>query len=664
MNILIPHKWLLEHLQTDATPQTIQKIISLSGPSVERIYEKQQDSVYDIEVTTNRVDSMSVRGIARECAVILNHAGIDAKLKHLQTQQQNSSITQQLPLPKINNNPNLSKRLTCVILKDVKRAPTPDWMATRLQQIDMNVHDAVIDITNYVTHELGHPCHAFDYDKLMKTGGEINISEAKKGEQFTTLDGENFTTVGGEVVFKNGENQIIDLPSIKGTANTSVDDDTKNVLLLLESIKPEKVRFASMTHAIRTTAAQLMEKNVDPHLAEIVLKRGIDLYKEICDAKQASEIYDDFPGKQPLQSIEVKLETINNYLGIEISVDQIVSILKELECGIDLSALDPRSSITVTPPTFRPDLQILADIVEEIARIYGYHNLPSVLIDTAIPLSKQQEVDFDIENKIKHFLSDIGWQELYTYSMVSEELALQSGYQLNDHVTIQNPLTDDRIYMRNSLIPSLNEMINNNPMEKEISIFEIANIYRKKGENLPDEIILLSMLSTKNYRQVKGDLESMLSKFFINEIEVDETQSNIPLLHQSGIIKTKQQELGTIGIMENERIAVTINISNLTKEAHKHPSYLSTPNTAQIIEDLTFTLPSKSVIGEVLQSMKVENPLIKNVSLKDVYQQNFTFTFTYQDETSNLSGQEIEPIRKALIQNIENKFGGNLVGKV
>jgi len=334
MNILIPHKWLLEHLDTKATEAKIQEYVSLCGPSIERIYQKEGESVYDIEVTTNRVDSMSIRGIAREAAVILEQFGIKAKIKPssiVRNVKIDVSPSKMLPLPRINNDPKLSKRLICVVLSDIKRNATPDWMAKRLLQTDQNIHDAAIDITNYVTHELGHPCHAFDYDKLMKTGGEINVVEAKKGETFTTLDGETFTTVGGEVVFKNGEGKIIDLPSIKGTANTSIDESTTNILLLLESIMAEKVRFASMTHAIRTTAAQLMEKNVDPNLAEDVLLRGIELYKDLTGAKVASKIFNKFPGKKTLNPVEITLKRINEYLGIDISMEKVVSILEQLE---------------------------------------------------------------------------------------------------------------------------------------------------------------------------------------------------------------------------------------------------------------------------------------------------------------------------------------------
>jgi phenylalanyl-tRNA synthetase beta chain len=239
MNILIPHNWLKEYLKTEATPEEIQKNLSLCGPSIERIYERENEAVYDIEITTNRVDSMSVYGIAREAAVILKRFKIPATLKPI-TLQKPAAPTHKLQLPQILDDQHLTKRVMCVILADVQRNSTPEWMAKRLRQIDGTVHDAVIDITNYITHELGHPCHAFDYDKVMELGGIIEITLAKPGKKFVTLDGVEHTTVGGEVVFENGDGVIMDLPGIKGTANTSIHESTKNILFWLENIEAKK----------------------------------------------------------------------------------------------------------------------------------------------------------------------------------------------------------------------------------------------------------------------------------------------------------------------------------------------------------------------------------------------------------------------------------------
>lgn len=668
MNILIPHKWLLEHLDTQATPKQIQATLSLSGPSVEHIYNKEGDQVFDIEVTTNRVDSMSVRGIAREAAVILQEAGIPSNLKPLQLSVEKNVQPQDsvLPLPKIKNDSALSKRLTCVVLQNVERTPTPDWMGQRLLQTDMNIHDSVIDITNYITHELGHPCHAFDYDKLMNTGGEINVVEAKKGETFTTLDGETFETVGGEVVFKNGQNQIIDLPSIKGTANTSIDENTTGVLLLLESIMAPKVRFASMTHSIRTVAAQLMEKNVDPNLAETVLLRGIELYQELCHAQVASPIFDEFPGKTTPNPVAIPYSRLNDYLGIDLPQEKIVTILETLECQVTVTGKTESPTFTVTPPTFRPDITIPADIVEEIARIYGYHNLPSTLMPTAIPTISPEGVDFTLENKIKRFLSHRGWQEVYGYSMVSETIALETGFSLQDHLKIGNPLTDDRIYLRRSLIPSLEEIIAQNPQRSQMSIFEMAMVYTPKKNNLPEEDLHLTLVSTSTYRQAKGELQSLLRSLYLEKFVIEENTAITTPYAQNGklLVGPKKIEAGMISILKNNHVAIDLSMSTITQIARNHPSYQPLPTTAMIVEDLTFTLPPKSQIGNILTTIQNLDDSISQVELKDLYKNNASFSLTYWDKTRNLSSEEIEPLRKKVVESVESEYAAKLVGKV
>ncbi len=663
MNILIPHQWLLEHLDTQATPKEIQKYLSLSGPSIEHIYQIEGESVYDIEITTNRVDSMNIRGIAREAAVILNQANIKATLKPLSLIDKSSlQLTKASPLPKILNNPQLNKRVIFIVLKNIKRTPTPKWMAKRLTQTEMNVHDSAIDITNYVTHEIGHPIHAFDYDKLMDTGGEIHIVEAKKGEKFITLDGSEFTTVGGEVVFKNREGQIIDLPSIKGTINTSIDESTQSILLLAESIRADKVRFASMTHAIRTTAAQLMEKNVDPHLAETTLLKAVELYQNLCAAKIGSEIYDDYQTESTAKPITVSLKKVENYLGLKIKKEKIIKILTDLECKV----LDQENIILkVIPPTFRPDLTIPVDIIEEVARIYGYHHLPSKLMDTTIPTTYPQNVDFPLENKIKYFLSDIGWQEVYSYSLISEKIAAQSGYSIDQHLKLQNPLTDDRVYLRRSLLPSLEEIIDNNSQQKILSVFEIANTYQPQDHGqLPQEQLILSLVSSNDYRHVRGEVESLLDKLFISDQNFVIDEQTTKPFSQSATILADKTAIGAIGILSSGKIGAAIQMTKLLKTVKTHPTYKPIPKTMPIIEDLTFTLPSIVAIGKVMDDIKHIDPLITKVELKDVYQQNYTFTINFHDLKKNLSVTDIEPTRKKIVIKVEKHWQAKLVGAV
>lgn len=666
MNILVPHSWLLEHLETSASPEEIQKYLSLCGPSVERIYEREGEPVYDIEVTTNRVDSMSVRGIAREAAVILPQFGVEARLKPLELITDLKTTGHELPLPKIKNDPTVCKRIMCVALGDVQATPTPDWMARRLKQIEANVHDSLIDITNYVTHDLGHPCHAFDYDQIMKLGGEIRVVVAKAGQPFTTLDGETYKTVGGEVVFENPAGEIIDLPAVKGTANTSITTRTRNILFWLEAIDHKKVRFASMTHAIRTVAAQLNEKQVDPHLAEPVLYEGVALYQKLCGAQVASPVFDEFPGEIKPITVTVSLDRISEYLGLKLEPQTITTILKTLECEVKFDK--ERGVLHITPPSFRPDLEIDADIVEEIARIYGYHNLPSTLMDTAIPLKRPENLNFNVENQIKHFLSDIGWQEVYTYSLVSQTVAESSGYSLAKHLKLLNPLTDDRIYLRRTLTPSLAEVLDQNSQVEKLGVFEIANTYQPVAGELPKEVLHLTLATNKHFTQLKGDIEALLRHFYVTAISVKPVESVIGF-HQAGevVIKDdagKNRTIGHLGILKNGVAAADFSVTELLAVFNNHPHYQPLPKSAAIYEDMTFTLPAKTEMGPLLSAIKNISPLLHQVTLKDSYHRNYTLTLEYLDPQQNLSAEAVKPIRKKVASLVKTKFGGTLVGSL
>lgn len=667
MNILIPHSWLLEHLETEATPQQLQELLSLSGPSVEGLYEKEGESVYDIEVTTNRVDSMSIRGIAREAAVILEQAGVLAHLKPLSVPafpQVNSA--QPMPLPRIEDSENLALRTMGIVLDSLQHSITPDWMAKRLKQIDQNVHDAVIDTTNYITHELGHPCHAFDYDKIMSLGGVIKIVTAEAGKKFKTLDGVEYTTVGGEIVFENEAGEIIDFPAIKGTANTSIDDSTKRVLLWMESLPAKKVRFGSMSHAIRTVAAQLNEKNVDPTLGEAVLQRGVQLYQELCGATVASEVHDHFPAQPQPASVKVSTAEIEKYLGISLEKSVIVKILQKLECQVR----EEGAALLVTPPSFRPDIEIPADVIEEVARIYGYHNLPSTLMPTAIPVIRPTTTNFAFEHRCKTFLADLGWQELYTYSMVSEKIAVESGYSLEEHLKLQNPLTDDHVYLRRSLVPSLNEILDQNSEKTDLCVFELAHVYQpepiKEGTtSLPKQELHLTLLSQLPYRETRGVCESLLEQFFTKNIKIEKYSNDqeknvvakITATHNNEVV-----ELGTVQLLPKNRVAFDFVVSQVLKVIKTHPNYKPLPKAESVSEDLTFVLREHTEVGGVMETIQSLSPYISDVQLVSQYQQNYSFSIKYLHPDHSLSSTEVEPIRKSIVDTVKENHQGQLVG--
>ncbi len=659
MNILIPHSWLLEYLKTSADPSTIQKLVSLAGPSVERINQIEDEPVYDIEVTTNRVDCMSIKGMAREIAVILERNQIAGSLiEHPLFPIEVMDEKNKLPLPKISDKNKLCKRIMCVVLANVKHTPTPSWMAKRLSQIEQRVHDAVIDITNYVAHEVGHPIHAFDYDKIMALGGLINVVEASAGKKFITLDDKVYETKGGEVVFENTAGEIIDLPAIMGTKNTVVDESTKNILLWIEVLDASSVRRTSMQHAIRSVAAQLNEKNVDPFSALPTMSKAVSLYSQLCQATVASDLYDQFYQPQPNSPIQLSLQKINDYLGLKLSLNEVMQILKNLEFVVT----SQEEIITVTPPSFRPDVKIPVDVIEEVARIYGYHLIPSEIMNGVPPTSYPSETNFALEHKIKRVLATLGGQEVYTYSMVSKELALESGYALESHLKIKNPLTDDRTFLRKSLIPSLRELLKKSSFSSQNWIFELANIYEESDHHLPSEKLKLCLVSQNfSVTQLRFILDRSLKECFL-KTEIEQNQDNSAVIFATNTEGETQQ----IGIFSSDSqfLSMELDWSSILKIAGRYPHYQAIPNSAPIIEDLTFSLQPKTKVGDVLASIKAISPLISQIKLIDTYQNRVTLRLVYQDQYKSLTVEEIAPIRLAIVQKVKADHQAELVGSL
>lgn len=658
MNILIPYYWLKEHLDSDATPEEMQKILSLSGPSIERIEEKMGESVFDIEVTTNRMDMASVRGIAREAAVILTHSKKPSTMKTVKeyTPKKGEVVENSEKLPiTITNDPKLCSRIMGVFM-DVSLGESPEWMKKRLEQVGIRSLNNLVDITNYVMIEYGQPMHVFDADRL---GDTMIIRESKKGETIITLDGKTHTLQGGDIVVDNGHGELIDLIGIMGTENSVVTSQTRRIFLFSEHPDAKHIRKTSMSLAIRTNAAQLNEKMLDPNLVGDAMLRAIYLYTQTAQGKCTSPILDEYPDPKQSQTIVFPLALTKRYLGMDIPTKLQVAMLKQLGCGV----VENGEVLHVTIPTQRPDIEIPVDLVEEIARIYGYHNLPSVLMDTSIPTAYPQNQDFSLEYTLKQFLADIGLQEVYTYSGVSKTLAQRSGTSEKQHLELLNPLTDEHVYMRTTLIPSLLEVLTQNKIRRDLCVFEIANTYIPQEKDLPKEELHLGMVIQKSFRDAKGIVDALLSRFYRKA-----TYSMKNTLPGYGAGETEiivdGKTIGTLGVTHQDIVYVDIHMPSLIQVARKYPQYKSISTFTPITEHLTFTLTQQTQIGDVLKTIQESDQHITRAELLDMYEHNATFEVSYEDEHKQLSSQDALQIRKKLIACVKKDHDGKLVGNV
>lgn len=672
MNILIPDSWLHEYLKTKASAKQIAESLTLCSQSVEKITKIDGDFVYEIEITTNRSDCLSVYGIARELAVILPRFGTKAKLKPINEEKLViPKIEKSLPLKvKIGKN-SLCPRFTAIIFDNINLKSSPKIIQERLKKSGIRPLNNVVDISNYLMLELGQPMHTFDYDKIK--GAKMILRESAGGEKLTTLDGQIRPLPDGSIIIEDGQGRIIDLCGIMGGKNSAVDENTKKVLLFVQTYNPMKIRTTCQKLGFRTEASSRFEKGVDPEGVISAMKKAISLFEKNCGARVASNLIDIYPNPPKTKIITLTQEKLNLVLGILFNFKEARKILESL--GFETQLKANHCQLTAKVPHWRnEDIAITEDLVEEVARIYGYHNLPAVLPTGKIPTTFKNQV-FDWEDKIKDLLKYSGFVETVNYSLVSTSLLEKIGYRPDNCLKINNPLTEDWVYLRPSLIPSILPVINlNQPQEANIKIFEMANIYLPQANNeLPQEIPTLTAAVTgQSYPQLKGVLEKLLNELGIKNAEY------IPYALQKTLygkifwpgrvaeIVVKNTSLGVIGEVKpvlnlnfgikEPVVIVDLDLQELTKLANSFKKYHPIPKFPATNEDLSFVVSPKTPVGDLIKSIKSTSTKITNVELFDSYKNVRSFRITYQSQNKTLTGKEVEIIRKKIIEKIKNKF--------
>ena len=497
MNILIPDSWLKRFLITKATPKQLQKYLSLCGPSIERIYTDKGEPVYDIEITTNRPDAMSAYGVAREASVILPRFGIAAKLiddpyllekKHLRP-------TEEKPIH-IETDSLLNPRWTSIILDNVYATDSPKWLQELLTKAGIRPINTVVDVTNYLMIGFGQPCHAFDYDRIGKKNGIpwMKLRASKKGEKLKTLDGKSHTLWGDDIVIEDGTGKLMDLCGIMGGESSSITKDTKTIVLFVQTYEPVHIRKSMMKLSHRTDAGSLFEKGIDSELVLPVLLLGIELLQEIAGGKIASPVTDIYPKPYKPRTVTCSRKKLDTYLGNTLETKHIKDILESL--GL-IPTITPKT-ITVLVPSYRRDIEIDVDIIEEIARIYGYHNIQNRLPDGEMPIVIEDPT-LHWEEEIKIRLRDWGYTETYTYSMLSKQQMDEWQLDCTKAYKTENPLSNEWVYMRPTLVPSVISSVKQNMYHKEsLKLFELSIIYEYREQNLPLERPVLCVAWTGN----------------------------------------------------------------------------------------------------------------------------------------------------------------------
>lgn len=653
MDLVIPHSWLKDYLKTSATPEKIAECLSLCGPSVERVTRRGKDALYFIEVTTNRVDSASVYGTAREAAAILPRFGLNSSLQPIEVRS-DQVLAKTVDYLDAIVDKDLCQRFTAVLIRNVKINPSPKLIQVRLKAVGLRPINNIIDISNYLMIEFGQPLHTFDYDKIREH--KMALRASRQGEKITTLDGKEHTLSGDDIVIEDGEGRLIDLAGIMGGKLSAVDEQTKNVLIFVQTYNPYNIRQTSMRLNHRTAAVSLFEKGLDPKQVEIVTRRAIDMFDEICKGKPEKEILDIYPNPSGPKHVIVSGEFINQRLGIRLEKNYIKKILDSLGFKSSLQG----ETLQIEIPSWRAnDINIPEDIVEEVARLYGYHNLPSDLMSGKIP-DQLPSNPFDFEMKINRLLKGWGGVEVYTYSMTSLQNS-DLGNKPSWILKLKNPLGKDGEYMRLSLAPSLIQTVKQNPQEKEpIWLFEMSNIYLPVRGSLPEEKMMLACIfSNYDLLRARGIVEALLEELKIEASWKPENfRGFVP--NTTLDITAGKETLGRFGKLNSGYYYTELEVQALQKHSKSFLSFKPIPKYPPQIEDISLVVPTRNFIGNIIETIKKSDSQVQAVEFADSYENTKTFRVTYQNPGKTLTDTEVEKIRKKIIQKVNKKFGARL----
>lgn len=631
------------------------------------------DALIEFEITSNRPDCRSIIGIAREAAVTL---GKELKYPEIKVQACDEEMSFEIDIQT-----DLCKRYCGRVVKDVKVGPSPYWMQRKLIEAGMRPISNIVDITNYVMLELGQPLHAFDLDDIKYN--KMTVKMAEEGEKFTTLDGVERTLTSDMLVIGN-QDKTLDLAGIMGGENSEIKDTTTSIFIEGASFAKENIRATSKKLGLRTEASSRFEKGIDINLAEEAVNRACQLIEELGCGTVLNGMLDYYPQKEEVQKVTVNPVRINKLLGVNVPMDQFINILESLEFKCNLVSSEV---LELEVPTFRLDITEDADILEEIARIYGYDNIPSASLEgnatAGVKTEKQKFIDNVKSNSIA-----CGLNEILTYSFVSprgvDKINLPDDDEKRNFVKIMNPLGEETSVMRTTLIPNMLDVISTNISHKveEVSAFECGNTFIPQ-EGLPIETkkYCVGMYGKEvDFFVLKGVIESVLNNVGLKGYEIEPETTNLTF-HPGRCAKIVYNNIyiGTFGelhpdVIENynlgQRVYVAeINIDtvfenlNLTKSYNPLPKYPSTSrDIALIVKDEVFVKQIEDIIkanGE---------DLVESYKLFDVYKgaqieeghKSIAYSITYRSKDKTLTDEDVAKVHEKILSELSDKLNANL----
>ncbi|MEN2765618.1 phenylalanine--tRNA ligase subunit beta [Ornithinibacillus xuwenensis] len=642
------------------------------------------DAVLEFDLTPNRADCLSMLGVAYEVGALLNKP-VSLPSESIDTIGERTENYIQVKVEDEDLNPYYG----AFIIQDVEIKPSPLWMRNYLTAAGIRPINNVVDITNYVLLEYGQPLHAFDYDRLQSK--EIVVRSAKSNEQIVTLDNVERTLTEDNLVITNGKEPVA-LAGVMGGSNTEVTEQTKNILLEAAFFNSVSVRKTVKATGLRSESSTRFEKGVDPSRVRHAGLRACHLLTKYAGGKVLEGIVEFDNLDRTEKTVEMDTDTINNRLGTAISNDEIAEILKRLQFNFEQKG----DSFTVFAPTRRGDITIFEDMLEEVARIYGYDNLPYTLPSGSTQaggLTKAQQ----LKRAVKGYLEGVGLMENRTYSLTSDtfinKLISPEISELNpEAIGLAMPMSEEHKYLRLSILPELLKTISYNIARNQVNLayYELGSIFVTNEQELtkqPEEKLRLSGVITGNWMEHLWQQESKKVDFYVVkgiveglfehlELNLSIKQTQLPDMHpgRTASISLNNQVIGFMGQLHprlekeldlKETYLFDLNMDAVLEAHHHEPSYSYIPRYPSVTRDIAFILDNKVKAGDVKDTIEeLGAPLVKQVQVFDLYKgenlpegkKSVAYSLLYQDPEKTLVDEEVEASYQAIIEAINEKF--------
>ena len=631
------------------------------------------DTVVDFEITNNRPDCYSIIGLARESA-----AAFGMEMKHHEPVVHGSeagSIFEKLDVEVPAEN--LCNRYTARMVANVKIGPSPKWLRHRLRANGVRPINNIVDITNYVMLEYGQPMHAFDYRYI--TSGKIVVREAAEGETLTTLDGTVRPLKPGMLVIAD-DTRAIGLAGIMGGENSEIMDDTTTVVFESANFDGTSIRQTALALGMRTEASGKFEKHLDPMLTVPAVQRACELVEMLNAGDVLDGTIDIINYVPEAKTLPLEPEKINRLLGTEISREQMVEYLRLLEVPVE--------GDTILVPSFRPDLNLMADIAEEVGRSFGYNEIPTTAFKTSTQGGYTPEMI--LENKAGQLCRSLGYSEIITYSFVSpaifDQIRLPADSPLRNAMKIQNPLGEDTSIMRTIALPSMLEILSRNAAyhNKAAKLYELAKIYLPvDGQVLPEEpkmLVLGTYGEGTTFFTLKGELEAILAGLRIKKAAYTAVKDN-PSYHPGRCAKVTIDgvDVGYMGQVhplvaknygiEAEVYCVEIDFTKLFDLQLPAPTYTPLPKYPTVSRDLAVLCDEALTVAEVENVMTAAaGKLLRSVRLFDVYRgkgvvegkKSLAFSLELRADDRTLTDADSEGVVNKILTALSEKLGAVL----